>query len=318
MEKRYDVLTIGLQVIDMVITSVDPSIFSREVTVVEGVQMLLGGDALNQALTAGRLGARTALMGTVGSDTLGALLREEVGRCPVTHIVREVPGSTTISAVLIDRKTRDRRFLYNAGHNDLLGWEHLDQEALRSARVVSVGGAMALPALDGEGLAKALRTAKEAGAVTAMDFTSSGYAGDREKVRLAFPATDYLLPSESEASYLSGESSDPAKMAAALHRMGARNCVIKLGSRGCYVSAGAIRQLVPACPCRCVDTTGAGDAFAGAFLYGLSRGWDVLHCARFANAAGSIAVEHTGANQAIQNLEQVLERMGGASPAGSR
>ena len=62
-------------------------------------------------------------------------------------------------------------------------------------------------------------------------------------------------------------------------------------------------------PCSCIDSTGAGDTFSGAFLYGVSRGWDILQCARFGNAAGSIAVEHAGANQAIRDAGQIYERM---------
>jgi len=66
---------------------------------------------------------------------------------------------------------------------------------------------------------------------------------------------------------------------------------------------------VPPCPCRCVDTTGAGDSFVAAFLYAKTRGWDAERCARFANAAGSITVEQIGANGAIRSAAQVLERM---------
>ena len=81
--------------------------------------------------------------------------------------------------------------------------------------------------------------------------------------------------------------------------------IILLGKEG-------LRAAIPAWPdARCVDTTGAGDTFVGAFLYARTRGWDIHTCARFANAAGSIAVEHTGANAAIHSADQVLERMRG-------
>lgn len=100
-------------------------------------------------------------------------------------------------------------------------------------------------------------------------------------------------------------------MAQALHKMGAANCVIKLGALGCYVSADGIEAHIPAFPCRCVDTTGAGDTFVGSFLYAKPQGWDTLASARFACAAGSVAVEHVGANTAIRSKDQVLARMNG-------
>ena len=93
--------------------------------------------------------------------------------------------------------------------------------------------------------------------------------------------------------------------------MGAANCVIKLGAQGRYVSADGIEAHIPSFPCRCVDTTGAGDTFVGSFLYAKSQGWDTLASARFACAAGSVAVEHVGANTAIRSKDQVLARMNG-------
>ena len=94
-----------------------------------------------------------------------------------------------------------------------------------------------------------------------------------------------------------------------LRALGATNCVVKLGGKGCYVAAEGYEGMVPPCPCNCVDTTGAGDTFVGAFLYALTRGWDVRRCARFANAAGAIAVEHAGANGGIRSAAQVEARM---------
>ncbi|MDY5220613.1 MAG: PfkB family carbohydrate kinase [Eubacteriales bacterium] len=58
-----------------------------------------------------------------------------------------------------------------------------------------------------------------------------------------------------------------------------------------------------------MNTTGAGDSFVAAFLYGKCRGWDVETCARFANAAGTIAVESRGANGAVRSEAQVRMRM---------
>ena len=78
-----------------------------------------------------------------------------------------------------------------------------------------------------------------------------------------------------------------------------------------FVSADGIEAHIPAFPCRCVDTTGAGDTFVGSFLYAKSQGWDTLASAKFACAAGSVAVEHVGANTAIRSKDQVLARMNG-------
>ena len=94
---------------------------------------------------------------------------------------------------------------------------------------------------------------------------------DHALLEACFRKTDYFLPSEREAVWLTGETGSPEKMAQALHKMGAANCVIKLGAQG----------------------------------------WDTLASAKFACAAGSVAVEHVGANTAIRSKDQVLARMNG-------
>ena len=66
--KRFDVLTIGLQVIDLMIPGMDGHILDREMTLLDHAELTLGGDALNQAIVLSQLGARTALMGAAGVD----------------------------------------------------------------------------------------------------------------------------------------------------------------------------------------------------------------------------------------------------------
>lgn len=253
--KRFDVLTIGLQVIDLMIPGMDGHILDREMTLLDHAELTLGGDALNQAIVLSQLGARTALMGAAGVDRLGDVLLQQLSRYPLSVFDRRIDVPTAICVVLID-EAHERHFLFQPGQNLALRYEDLDETVIRDSAFVSVGGAMALPEL-------------------------------------------------------TGETGSPEKMAQALHKMGAANCVIKLGAQGCHVSADGIEAHIPAFPCRCVDTTGAGDTFVGSFLYAKSQGWDTLASARFACAAGSVAVEHVGANTAIRSKDQVLARMNG-------
>ena len=306
--KKYEVVTVGLQCIDIVSSPVPADILQRDMTPVDSVQLLPGGDALNQAIVLSRLGARTAIMGVVGRDALGDVLQKQLQRSGVEVLNARSDVNTSISIVLPEQ-SGERHFVCQPGSNHALSWEHIRADALKDAAFLSVGGCMSLPGLDGEGMIRLLKTAKQCGAQTAMDFRVSSAHFDRALMRETLKLTDYALPSEWEASVLTGEKHDPRKMAEGLREMGARNCIIKLGSAGCYVRAEGFEGMIPAYTCRCVDTTGAGDTFVGAFLYAKIRGWDIVRCARFANAAGSIAVEHPGANGAIHSPEQVLERM---------
>ena len=209
--KRFDVLTIGLQVIDLMIPGMDGHILDREMTLLDHAELTLGGDALNQAIVLSQLGARTALMGAAGVDRLGDVLLQQLSRYPLSVFDRRIDVPTAICVVLID-EAHERHFLFQPGQNLALRYEDLDEAVIRDSA---------------------------------------------------------------------------------------------------FVSADGIEAHIPAFPCRCVDTTGAGDTFVGSFLYAKSQGWDTLASARFACAAGSVAVEHVGANTAIRSKDQVLARING-------
>ena len=209
--KRFDVLTIGLQVIDLMIPGMDGHILDREMTLLDHAELTLGGDALNQAIVLSQLGARTALMGAAGVDRLGDVLLQQLSRYPLSVFDRRIDVPTAICVVLI-AEAHERHFLFQSGQNLALRYEDLDEAVIRDSA---------------------------------------------------------------------------------------------------FVSADGIEAHIPAFPCRCVDTTGAGDTFVGSFLYAKSQGWDTLASATFACAAGSVAVEHVGTTTAIRSKDQVLARMNG-------
>ena len=277
--KRFDVLTIGLQVIDLMIPGMDGHILDREMTLLDHAELTLGGDALNQAIVLSQLGARTALMGAAGVDRLGDVLLQQLSRYPLSVFDRRIDVPTAICVVLID-EAHERHFLFQPGQNLALRYEDLDEAVIRDSAFVSVGGAMALPELDGEGLLKLFTLAHASGARTALDMRVSEREYDHALLEACFRKTDYFLPSEREAVWLTGETGSPEKMAQAL-------------------------------PMRPYDRARAHTCRRLKFLQAKSQGWDTLASAKFACAAGSVAVEHVGANTAIRSKDQVLARMNG-------
>lgn len=307
MRKRFDAAVVGIQVLDMLVTGVDASLFHRDSTTADIIRLAPGGDALNQSIALGQLGNRTALLGVLGSDRLGDTLLSILQDYPVEVFDRRVDRNTSISIVVVDTEG-ERHFLRRSGHNDALCYELLDQEVIKNAGILSIAGAMAFPNLDGEGMVRLLRLAKDAGALTAMDLFINRKEYDMAAIAAAFAHTDFLMPSLREAEFVTGETS-PGHMAAALRELGAKVVVLKMGEKGCYLLDDAGPRIIPAFKARVVDTTGAGDNFAAAFLHGVNRGWDMDTCARFACAAGALAVEHVGASGFLQGEEQVLTRM---------
>jgi ribokinase len=92
----------------------------------------------------------------------------------------------------------------------------------------------------------------------------------------------------------------------ALLERGARNVILKLGARGCYVAtAEGRRQRVPGCKVNAVDTTGAGDAFNAAFAVALAGGRDALACATWATAVAALSVTRHGAQASMPSQLEV-------------
>lgn len=129
------------------------------------------------------------------------------------------------------------------------------------------------------------------------------------------PYLDYLdviTPNETEASLLSGidiHDFDSTKEAALkIASMGAKRVIITMGSRGAMLYDGQQFQHIPAFPALGVDTTGAGDAFNGAFAAALANGQSMVQAATYASAFASLAVEREGASNMPEH-QQVIARL---------
>ena len=308
MGRRFDVLVVGMQVIDLLIMGADPAVFECETFNSPDIQLLMGGDALNQAVSTSMLGGNIALMGVVGNDRLGTVLMNQLANYPLTVFNPVIESKTGISVVLC-KPDGHRHFILQTGHNTQFSYKHVDEQAVRDSKIVSIGSCMALQSFDGEDTIRLLDFARSVGTVSAMDIKINRSNYDMPPILESLKHVDYLLPSEADVKTLTGVSDSPEHMVEALHDMGVKNVILKLGDQGCYVSADGVKKAIAPYPAKSIDTTGAGDAFTGAFLYAKARGWDVEDCARYANAAGAVSIEGPGACGVIRSEAQVLERM---------
>jgi len=122
------------------------------------------------------------------------------------------------------------------------------------------------------------------------------------------PNVDLLFVNQQQAHMLTGLE-DPLDGAKALHEAGARTVVVKLGARGCMVLSRGGSFQVPAFEVETLDTTGAGDCFAGGFLAAIQRGYTEVEAARLANAVGALSVRRVGAVAGLLSWEETEEWM---------
>lgn len=128
-------------------------------------------------------------------------------------------------------------------------------------------------------------------------------------IRKAARELDILLVGWNEAVALTGKHDD-GEVLAALADLAVPETVVKLGPRGCRVREGDAWVEVPAIPVTAVDTTGAGDAFAAAYLYARSSGWIQIASAVLANAAGAAAAKVLGAGDRMPGPEEIAAVLG--------
>jgi sugar/nucleoside kinase (ribokinase family) len=303
----FDVICVGLCVVNFPIFPVDETIFTRDVNPVSPIILLPGGDAANQAIVLSRMGFKTALFSRRGDDDFGKimldLLKNHGKGINLDGIVPDTQKATSVSAMMI-RPNGQRNFCVHKGALFDFCVDDIDLSVLSCTRVASIGGVYGLPSFDGDGAAAFFRAAREQGVITVADtkadFMGIGLEGIREMLKF----TDYFFPSYDEAKAISGET-EPEKMAGVFLDAGASHVGIKLGAKGIYVRDKEMDFRLPAFPAEVVDTTGAGDNFMSGFIGGLVKNWDLRQCCLFGSAAAALCVSRIGPATAVESFDQV-------------
>ena len=308
MKKRFSI--IGAAHLDALVEGFDESQLRLGSVPVEQIRLGYGGDALNEAVTLARLGGEADLISKVGADSAGDMVLSfcETSGLSTEQIARENNLSTSMNIVLIDH-TGERRFITDPKSSlralqlsDVL--LHLD--AL--APVVCFASLFVFPRFRADELETLFSAIKKKGCLLAADMTKRKNGEKLADFARVWPHLDIVFANAEEAGLLC-ESNEVPAMAQEFREAGVGCILIKTGARGCYVASDAFTGAVPGCVSRaCVDTTGAGDNFAAAFLFARAAGRTVPDCARFANAVASICVEHLGATTHAITLDEALAR----------
>ncbi|WP_413186076.1 ribokinase [Paraburkholderia sacchari] len=274
-----------------------------------------GGKGGNQAVAAARLGAQVAMVGCVGADANGELLRAgllaEGIDCGALDTAPEAP--TGVALIVVDDASQNAIVIV-AGSNAAVTPASLARhEAALAAADVVVCQLETPP----EAVHAALAAARRLGKITILNPAPA--TGPLPAAWL--PLIDYLVPNELEAATLTGlplaTPEDAARAAQALRRAGARNVLVTLGEQGVCALLGdeAPDAADPACPpapvhwpapkVAAVDTTAAGDTFIGALAARLAAGETPAQAIGFALRAASISVTRAGAQPSIPSLEEM-------------
>jgi sugar/nucleoside kinase (ribokinase family) len=276
---------------------------------IDYIEIVAGGAVANTGMALARLGVPVSACAAVGTDNLGAIIKDFVNRWATRNAIRVIPSRRTTASIVAISKDRDRSFLTAAGACDQFQFtaEEVESEVSFGSRALHIGYTMLLPGLDGEPLKNVMRAAGKLGVLTSLDVTYYENRPWADLLKL-MPEIDVFCPSLSEARLITGES-DPAKAARALVQAGVRQFVaVTNGEHGVLVEVvGAGQDFIPALPVQVINTTGAGDAFIAGVLAAWYRGLPWWSAARVGSLVASLAVTSGRRYDRLQTLERLIE-----------
>ena len=312
--KKFDVVTLGELLIDFT----DNGMSAQGNTMFEANP---GGAPCNVLAMLNKLSHPTAFIGKVGKDIFGLKLKsvlEEVGIDTSNLIVDEDARTTLAFVQTFEDGDRDFSFYRNPGADMLLTADEVDGELVKSARLFHFGTLSMTHEGVREATKKAIRLAKEAGAVVSFDPNLrpplwKSLDDAKEQAAYGFTQCDVLKISDNEIQWFTGEEDYDKGIEKLRQEYDIPLILLSMGKDGSRAYYKDLRVEIPSfIQKETIETTGAGDTFGGCCLhYVLEYGLDGLNEERlkemltFANAAASIITTRKGALRVMPEVEEV-------------
>ncbi|UCE06392.1 MAG: hypothetical protein JSW07_22970 [bacterium] len=263
----------------------------------EAVQFSLqgGGPVATALVTLARLGCKTTFVGKVGDDVNGQFLLKEFAKENVdtSGIIIDKSMLTNRAFIWIDQQTGKKSIVLNSKSYRKVMATEVNLEHIRSAKYLLIDGR------DTDATFELIKWAKDKGTQIVIDAGTP-----RDRMDELLKVVDYPVVSENfYQNYL--RLTDYEDTIIELLKLGAKAAVVTCGIKGCYGGdkTGIYHQ--PAFPVSVVDTTGAGDVFHGAFIFGLLNNWQLTKILRFASATAAIKCTKIGGRSGIPDIQTV-------------
>jgi len=272
----------------------------------DSFELQLGGKGANQAVAAARAGATTHMVGCVGDDAFAGLVTSSLESAGVgLEHVRTVPGHTGVAHIRVARGENDIVVIPEAN-------AALDAAQLERAFTAVAGTARVLLTQLETPFAMTLvaaRLAREADITVILDPAPAVPLGDA-----IWPLVDLVKPNETEASLLTGIEVDSRESAERAGRWfidkGAGAALITMGGEGSVLVTAESVTHHEALRVDVVDTTAAGDAYAGHLAASIAQGLPIEQAIRRAGAAGAITVTRRGSSSSVPTASEVDALLG--------
>ena len=266
-----------------------------------------GGKGSNQAIAAARSGGKVSFITKLGKDNYSDLAISLYKKAKINFdgIQFDPINSTGAAGIMINEKTGENAINVVPGAAGTI-----DEKMIDDCLPIIKKSKIFLTQLETpkDATFYALKKAKECGATTILNpAPASAFSKD------FFRLIDFFTPNETEASFYLNKNIESEKDCREAGKefldMGVKNILITLGDKGCFFKNENEELLIPAKKLNnpVIDTTGAGDAFNGAFCVGLSENKNYKKSIEFASLVAGISVTKEGAANSMPNLSEIKE-----------
>ena len=264
-----------------------------------------GGKGSNQAVAAARLNSDVRLITKLGRDAFGEMARSFYRQqgMSLDRVYEDPEESSGTATIVVDDQTRENAIVVVQGACGRLTISEVEaaREEIATSDIFLTQLELPIPPT-----IRGIEIAHEAGVPVILN---PALPLPKE----IFRKVDYLTPNESEALGLIGEKSmtefeDVEKLADRLIALGVPNVVLTLGEKGAFVKGPSVCRHIPAFQCgRVVETTGAGDAFAGGLAVALAEKKSLEAATVYGCAVAEISVTRPGTAPSMPTREEVDE-----------
>lgn len=296
-EKKFDVTGFGDATLDYLCSIASIANFNQS-TFISDIKVLGGGCIPTSLVTLQRLGGRTAFICSLGDDIRGKEIVEELKKekvnCEAIKYIKDVPSP--ISFVQVDKKQGDRAIAYYPGSCKLLKFDEAAKEKVSLSRILQIDGFNSKEDL------KAVKFAHSQGVKVMLDANAVF-----EDTGTLLPFIDYLITSKAFLHEFTGIENIESALRQIHDLANPEILVTTLGSKGSVALLNDGVLFVEGFKVKAMDTTGAGDVYHGAFLFGILKEWDLKDIMVFSSAAAAIKCASCGGRKGIPNYKSIIK-----------
>jgi sulfofructose kinase len=296
---EFDVVGVGLNATDTLLLVPHFPAYAGKAPFEEEI-VSPGGQVASAMVACARLGLRVKYIGSIGDDERGRIQIESLRGTGINlddvQLRRNCPNQSAY--IVVDRSTGERTVLWRRAACLRIDPAEITPEQIVCARLLHIDGH------DTPAMARAAEIARRHGIPVSVD-VDSVYHGFEH----VLPNVDYLVASSEFPSAWTGEQDPFVALETLQKEYGMKVAAMTLGAHGALARVDGRFVYSPAFVVNCIDTTGAGDVFHGAFCYAVLQGMPIREALEFSNAMGALNCTALGARGGIRGVEDVRTLM---------